>query len=262
MKSLTSIVPAIMASLLFLSGCATVPGTGRHQVMLISPHQEVGLGMNAFEQLKQEVPISADPGGNAMLQRVGQRIATAVDLPDANWEFVLFESEDPNAFALPGGKIGVHTGLLPITRDDAGLATVIGHEIAHVVARHGAERLSQHMLLQTGGQVVGALTAEAAPITQAVVGTVYGLGAQVGVALPHNRRQESEADYLGLIYMARAGYNPEEAIDFWMRFAEYSAGRPEAPWFLRTHPVDQDRIRQIQKWLPEARAQFQPWKGQ
>jgi metalloendopeptidase OMA1, mitochondrial len=187
---------------------------------------------------------------------VGQRIAAVAELPDANWEFVLFENPEPNAFCVPGGKVGVHTGILEITRDETGLATVIGHEVAHAVARHGAERLSRQVLVQTGGQVVGALAAEAAPITQALAGAAYGFGSHLGVVLPHSRQQELEADRIGLVYMARAGYNPEEAIGFWTRFAEYSAQRPGAPWFLRTHPVDEVRIKQLRELLPEAQAEF------
>ena len=138
-----------------LGACATVPETGRSQILLVSPAQESQLGFQEFEKLKKTVPISRDAAANAQLQRVGQRIAAVASLPNARWEFVLFDKPDtPNAFCLPGGKVGVFSGILPITKDDAGLATVIGHEVAHAVARHGAERMSEAMLIQLGGQIL------------------------------------------------------------------------------------------------------------
>jgi metalloendopeptidase OMA1, mitochondrial len=241
-----------------LIGCATVPMTDRRQLLLIPEGQEMQMGLATFEQMKQELPISKDPEANALVQRVGQRIAAVAspDLPGAQWEFVVFDSEDPNAFALPGGKVGVFAGILPITKDEAGLATVLGHEIAHAVARHGGERMSEALLMQTGGQILGATLSAADPLWQAAAGTAYGLGAQLGRALPHSRAQEAEADYIGLLYMARAGYNPEAALDFWTRFAEHT-GPGATPWFLRTHPVTDDRIRDIQAALPEARAEYE-----
>jgi metalloendopeptidase OMA1, mitochondrial len=241
-----------------LSGCGTVPVTGRTQLLLVSPEQEFQLGLTAFEQLKQEVPVSRDPQANALVQKVGQRIAAVAnpDLPDAQWEFVVFESKEPNAFCLPGGKVGVHTGILPITMDEAGLATVIGHEVAHAAARHGAERLSRSIATEVGGQLVGATIARYDPRVQTAAALAYGLGAQLGVALPHSRQQESEADRIGLIYMARAGYNPEAAISFWQRFAEATASEGGAPWFLRTHPVTETRIEDLRSHLPEALAEY------
>src|SRR5687768_13286856 len=143
-------------AILILGGCTTVSETGRRQVRLVSASEETKLGLTAFEQLKKETPISGDRSNNAMLQRVGKRIAGAVtNMPDAQWEFVLFESSEPNAFCLPGGKVGVNTGILPLTKDEAGLATVIGHEVAHAALHHGAERMSEAMLRDIGGQVLG-----------------------------------------------------------------------------------------------------------
>jgi metalloendopeptidase OMA1, mitochondrial len=239
-------------------GCMTVPETGRRQFNIVSADQEMELGLSSFEQMKKEMPLSKDASINAMVQRVGKRIAAVADLPNAQWEFVVFESKEPNAFCLPGGKIGIYTGILPITRNEAGMATVMGHEVAHAVARHGAERMSTHMALQAGGQILGVAAGGAQPVTQSMLGAAYGMGSQLAVALPHSRSQESEADHIGLLYMARAGYNPEEAIAFWQRFSEYSAGAGGPPWFLRTHPVDDVRIRQIQEWLPEAKAEYRP----
>ncbi len=250
----------LFLSLLLLSGCLTVPETGRRQVMLISSSQEMQLGLSAFQQMKKETPVSRDPAVNAMVQRVGRRIAAVAELPGAQWEFVVFDSKQANAFCLPGGKVGIYTGILPITKDEAGLATVIGHEIAHAVARHGAERVSEGILLQTGGGLLGASLSSADPRTQVLVMTAYGIGAKVGRELPHSRGQESEADHIGLIYMARAGYDPEAAVGFWQRFADHSRsqGGGGTPAFLRTHPLDTVRIQQIQQWLPEAKANFRP----
>lgn len=251
-----------MALLGFLSlvGCTTVSETGRKQFNIVSGGEEAKLGLSAFDDMKKQVPISKDSAANALVQKVGNKIASvaSASMPNAQWEFVVFESKEANAFCLPGGKIGVYTGILPITRDEAGLATVISHEVAHAVAHHGSERMSQGVALQTGGKVVGALSANTQPITQTAIGALYGLGSQLGYALPHSRLQESEADHIGLKFMARAGYNPEAAVDFWKRFSAFNekAGGGGTPWFLRTHPVDAKRIEDIQKWLPEARQEM------
>jgi predicted Zn-dependent protease len=192
-----------------------------------------------------------------MVRRVGERIAAQAQLPGAQWEFVVFDSKEANAFCLPGGKVGIYTGILPITKDEAGLATVMGHEVAHAVARHGGERMSTAAGLQLLGEVIGSATAQNkyGPLIQ----QTYGLGSQLGVALPHSRSQESEADHIGLLYMARAGYNPESAVGFWQRFADYNKQRGgDTPWFLRTHPLDETRVKQLQEWMPQAKQQFRP----
>jgi predicted Zn-dependent protease len=248
---------AVALTGLLVVACTTVPETGRSQFNVLSPEDEMQLGLVSFSEMKQKVPVSHDRKANRMVQRVGKRIAAVAELPGAQWEFVVFDSPEANAFCLPGGKVGVYTGILQITRDEAGLATVIGHEVAHAVARHGGERMSQALALQMGGQLLGAATAS----TQwyGAAQTAYGLGATLGVALPHNRQQESEADYIGLLYMARAGYDPVNAVAFWTRFAEYNRQQGGAtPWFLRTHPLDDERIREIVRDLPEARDQYRP----
>src|SRR5712671_8114977 len=150
-----------------LSGCVTNPETGRRQLLLVPESEMTQLGLTSFNQMKKEVPISKDAKANELVQRVGKRIASVVDLPGARWEFVVFESKEANAFCLPGGKVGVYTGLLPITKDEAGLATVIGHEVSHAVARHGGERMTEAMLLQTGGQILGATLSNSDPQMQA-----------------------------------------------------------------------------------------------
>lgn len=248
------------AGLVLLAGCLTVPETGRRELVLVSAQQEMQLGLSAFQKMKQDTPINHDPAINALVQRVGRRIASVANLPGAQWEFVVFESKEANAFCLPGGKVGIYTGILPLTKDEAGLATVIGHEVSHAVARHGAERMSESLLLQTGGSLLGASLSHADPRTQVLVQTAYGLGTQLGRELPHSRAQESEADHIGLIYMARAGYDPAAAVAFWQRFSEYTGthGGNSTPTFLRTHPLDSVRIQQIQQWMPEAKANYRP----
>jgi predicted Zn-dependent protease len=253
-------VAATALPLLGLTGCTTVSETGRKQLNLLSPQEEMQLGLTSFTQTKKEVPLSKDPAATALLQKVGQRIAAVATLPNAQWEFVVFESKEANAFCLPGGKVGVYAGILPITKSEAGLATVIGHEVAHAAAHHGAERVSEALVLQTGGGILNAGLSKADPKWQSAAATAYGLGATLGRELPHSRKQESEADLIGLKYMARAGYDPEEAVRFWERFAEVNrqSGGAATPWFLRTHPLDEKRIQQLKAWLPEAKAEYRP----
>lgn len=249
--------PLCFAALcLALAGCTTVTETGRRQLILVSPGQEMQLGLSSFQQMKQQSQINRDPAINAMVQRVGKRIAAVATLPNAQWEFVVFENKEANAFCLPGGKVGINTGILPVTKDEAGLAAVMGHEVAHAAAHHGAERISESLLLQAGGGLLGASLQSSDPRARAAWMTAYGLGAQLGHTLPHSRKQESEADHIGLLYMARAGYQPAEAVKFWQRFAAHNEGGSTTPWFLRTHPLDAVRIQQLQGWLPEAQAQF------
>jgi metalloendopeptidase OMA1, mitochondrial len=248
-----------------LLGCATAPETGRSQLLLIDSAQEAQLGLKAFQEIKAETPVAPDPKKNAQLQSVGRRIAQVAKLPNARWEFVLFdEPKEPNAFALPGGKVGVYTGILPITQNDAGLATVIAHEVAHVSARHGGERISQSLAVQLGGTVLSAALGASGygGATQDLAMQAYGVGAQLGVMLPYSRTQELEADRIGLLYMARAGYDPREAIAFWKRFQAYNAKRGGGtPEFLSTHPLDNNRIAQLQKFLPQALAEYERAKA-
>jgi predicted Zn-dependent protease len=237
---------------LFLCGCYTVPGTGRRALNMMPDSQMSEMGLTAFQEMKQELKVSTDARANALVTAVGRKIAAVAPLPDAQWEFVVFEVDEPNAFCLPGGKVGVYTGILPITQTEEGLATVIGHEVAHAVAKHGNERVSRAAVSQQVGSVLGALTSESK--FSALISQAYGLGGQVLVDLPHSRAQESEADYLGLLYMAEAGYNPEAAVAFWQRFADYNAkAGGSTPWFLRTHPLDSQRVKQLRQWLPEAK---------
>lgn len=253
----------VVLGALFLTGCATVPETGRSQLNIVSADEEMKLGVTAFQETKQKTPLSRDAQATAMVQRAGKRIAGVANLPNAQWEFVLFDSPEANAWCLPGGKVGVYTGILPITKDETGLATVVGHEVAHATAHHGAERMSQQMVAQLGGSAAGALASGTSQATQTLVGQAYGVASQVGVLLPFSRKQEAEADYIGLLYMARAGYDPAAAIAFWQRFAEYNRqhGGSQGLSFLRTHPLDEQRIQDLKAELPKAQAEYQRAKA-
>ncbi len=238
--------------ILTITGCATSV-TGRKQFIMTSAGEETQMGLQAFDQMKKEVPISTNPQYKSLVERVGARIAAQAKdrMPDAKWEFVVFESKEANAFCLPGGKIGIYTGILPITLNEAGLAAVIGHEVAHASNRHGGERVSQAQALQTAVAVSGQVVSEQySAITMVALG---GLG-KVGIELPFSRAHESEADHVGLIYMAKAGYDPEEAVRFWERFSKANAGAPQQMELLRTHPVDATRIADLKGWMPEAKA--------
>ena len=248
----------IIGLLASVVGCTTAPVTGRKQFNIFSSQEEMQMGLTSFSQMKKDQKISAEPKANALLQKVGKKIAAAAgnDLPNAQWEFVVFDSPEANAFCLPGGKVGVYTGILPITKDEAGLAAVIGHEVAHAAARHGGERMTTSTALGLGGAVVTAVTSSQPTEEKALWNGLYGASASVGFALPHSRNQESEADRIGLTYMARAGYDPAEAVNFWKRFADFNKQKGgDVPWFLRTHPLDETRIADIEKWIPEAKAQ-------
>lgn len=251
-----------LAAAVTFSGCVTSSETGRSHLELISQGQEATLGLQSFQEIKKQTPVSKDAAATAMVQRVGQRIAAVAQMEGAQWEFVLFESKEPNAFCLPGGKVGVYTGILPITKDEAGLAAVLGHEIAHATQHHGNERMSRSMVLNGVGSLVGASMSAsgASPRAMALFQNLYTPGVQIGAELPHSRTQESEADLVGLRYMARGGYNPEASLAFWQRFAELNnrGGGGSTPFFLRTHPTDAQRIAQIQAALPAAKAEYHP----
>lgn len=250
-------LPALLlGTLLALSGCYTVPETGRKSLVLISPSEEANLGAQSFAQLRTQERVSTDPGHVERVRRVGSRVAAAVgdDLPSAKWEFAVFESPDVNAFALPGGKVGVYTGLLRLAESDDELATVIGHEIAHVTARHGAERMSEALVLGlVGAAGTAAVQNRYGDEKGQAFALAYGMGATLGRVLPHSRNNESEADHIGLRYAARAGYDPRAAITFWQKMARHKqqAGGGAMPAFLSTHPSDDQRIANLQRQVPQ-----------
>jgi predicted Zn-dependent protease len=247
-------IPILVLGALLLAGCYTVPETGRRSINFVSTSQEIQTGAAAFQQMKREGTVSTNRVHINRVNLVGQRIAKVVgdDLPGAAWEFVVFESPDLNAFALPGGKVGIYSGLLKVAETDAELATVIGHEIAHVTARHGSERMSQNILVAAGAIGIGVAMKDRSDADRNAALAAYGLGASIGVMLPYSRRHETEADTIGLRYAARAGYDPRAAIDFWERMRRASSGRNKPPEFLSTHPADETRIRNLQQMMPAA----------
>jgi predicted Zn-dependent protease len=252
-----------LGALLFLTACETVPVTGRSQVMLFSEDEVVKLADQAHikfiaeAQQKGTIVTAADSTSGrdvALINTVARRIIDAAGLGSRyKWEITVLRDPTANASVMPNGKMVVHTGLLPVTRTDAGLAVVLGHEVGHVVARHSAERLSQSMLLETGTQVA-ASTVASSPALQALTAGALGLGAQFGVLMPYSRAHESEADRLGLIFMAKAGYDPAEALALWERMEK--AGGSRTPEFLSTHPHPETRRAQIREWLPEAQRYY------
>ena len=257
-NGLSALAIAVLAGLL-AAACGTVPITGRSQLQLLGERQELQLGLSSYRDTLKKEKLSGDPRLNEMVQRVGRRIAEATGKTDYQWEFrVVANDKMVNAFCLPGGKVAVYTGILPLTRDDAGLAAVIGHEVAHAIARHGGERISQQLAVE--GLVAGTALAVAERDSKKanLYAGLLGAGATVGLLLPYSRLQESEADRLGLIYMAKAGYDPRAAADFWRRMAENAKGKSKPPEILSSHPADETRIRGIEKWLPEALSYYRP----
>ncbi len=249
----------------FLSACMKAPGTARDQFIYVSEEKEMAMGASAYREVLREAPLSQNAELNEMIHRVGERIAKAANKPEYHWEFAVIQDDRTiNAFCLPGGKVAVFTGLLKVTKTEDGLATVMGHEVAHALQRHGAERYSRGILEaigQIGVLAAGAATGQAGAAMAAM--SAYG----VGVSLPFNRRQESEADYIGLRLMAAAGFDPREALPFWERMSGCPRNmvgklcfRSQAavPEFLSTHPSDVTRMNQIEAWVPDAMKFYHP----
>jgi len=245
---------ALLLAVAATAACTTAPYTRRSQLIVVSAEQENALGARAYSQVLSKSRVATQPVVVRPVEEVGQRIARVADRPDYRWQFkVIDDPKQQNAFALPGGKVAVYTGLFPTAETTTGLAVVLGHEIAHALARHGAERMSQAMAAEAGGTLLGAVFG-GGPGTSAIL-AAYGLGAQVGVLLPYSRTQESEADHIGLLLMAQAGYDPHGALAFWQRMER--AGGQNPPEFLSTHPSHGTREQQIQAWLPEALRYFE-----
>ncbi len=249
--------------LLFLSACHIVPDTGRRSLSLIPLREEIALGASSFEEIKEKETISTDREKREMVERVGRRIAAVAerDMPGLDWEFVLFEDDAVNAFALPGGKVGVYTGLFRVARTEDELAVVMGHEVAHVTARHGNERMSQYLLVSAGGIALDTALRRQEAETRQMALMAYGAGATFGYILPFSRSAESEADELGLYYSARAGYDPREAPRFWERMAELSQGGSPPEW-LSTHPSHGTRVRDLERIMPQAMRYYEEARGQ
>jgi predicted Zn-dependent protease len=243
------------AAALALAACYTNPVTGRQSLVLVQPSQELALGAQSFQQIRTEEKVSTDAKMNARVRQVGERIAHVVgdQMPNAQWEFVVFDSKEVNAFALPGGKVGVYSGLLNLATSDDELAVVMGHEIGHVIARHGAERMSEQMLIQGLGALGTAYADNRySPQTVQLFQTAYGGLATVGRVLPHSRANETEADHMGVVFAAKAGYDPRTAIGFWQKMSQQKTGKAgPLDKFLSTHPADEQRIQNLQALMPE-----------
>ena len=239
---------------LVITGCATTPVSKRSALILIPKSQEISLGIQSYKQILKKEKESENKQLNQIIRRVGQRIASVSDMPNLKWEIKLIESDQKNAFALPGGKIAIYTGILSVAKNEAGLATVMSHEIAHVIARHGAQRMTQQMLLQ--GAMIGAGLSMKNRTQRNIVLSALGVGVLYGFTLPFSRLHESEADQIGLIYMAKAGYDPNEAINFWQRFGQVKGGKGPPEW-ASTHPADTTRIQGLRSYLSRAKYDYQ-----
>lgn len=253
------LLPWIVAFFVMAS-CATVPHTGRRQFNVVPDNQVNALGLKAFQEVLAKEPECTDKRITTVVRRVADRIsraAEAVDKPSFNWEVKVIDKDIPNAFCLPGGKIVVFTGLLPYVKNEAGLAAVIAHEVAHAVARHGAERLSQQLAMQgaisVGGEVLKKEDGKLSGTARLLLGAL-GMGGTIGVILPYSRIHEFEADRIGQIYMARAGYDPSEAVQLWSRMAKIQ--KPPIPIWLSTHPADEERIKKLKEFLPDAQKYY------
>lgn len=258
MKKVSIILSVLVAGAIL--SCSTVPITGRKQLSILPESEMISMGFANYQEFIKENPVSADKTNGALISGVGADISKAVEfffaengmqsrLEGYKWEYSLVNSTVPNAFCLPGGKVVVYSGILPYTKDKNGLAVVLSHEIAHAVARHGNERMSQQLLLQFGGVALSEAVKNKPDETKNIYNTVYGIGSQMGVILPYSREHELEADKLGLIFMALAGYNPQEAIGFWERMSAIGGEKP--PEFMSTHPSDARRISKIKREMPE-----------
>ena len=241
----------VLLFLLILVACAKVPITNRTQFIILPRAFEMQLGASAYTSMLETEKVSKNKHYAQTVTRVGQRIAAVSHTPNLRWRYTVFDNDKlVNAFALPGGKIGVYTGMMPVAQTEAGLATVMAHEVAHATARHGGERLSLGILLEMGSAALASAMKKKDKGTQSRVLAAYGIGTALVVALPFSRKQEVEADRIGLIYMAKAGYDPREAIPFWQRMG--AAGRGAPPEFLSTHPGYRTRVKNLRKWMPEA----------
>ena len=258
----------VIFTALIFGACSHVPLTGRKQVNLLPESELIGMSLTEYSSfLKTHPPESSSSENAATVKRVGLRIQKAVSdymaqnnlssrLDGYKWEFNLVDDSTVNAWCMPGGKVVVYSGLLKVTQNETALAIVMGHEIAHAVARHGNERMSQQLIAQAGGTALNVALQTQSPETQALFNTAYGVGAQVGLLLPYSRLHESEADKLGLIFAAMAGYDPNEAPKFWKRMASVGGAKP--PVLLSTHPSDAQRIKDLQAFLPTALKYYKP----
>ena len=257
----------IMAMLLLFVGCAEVPITHRKSLKLMSSNQMMTLSLQQYDEVLKKSKLSTDQAKVQMVRRVGERIAKSAEaflrdsgradlIKNYKWEFNVIEDDKTvNAWCMPGGKVAVYTGILPFTRDETGLAVVLGHEVAHAIAEHGNERMSQALLTSMGGIALSAALSQNSERTRELFLSAFGVGASVGILLPYSRLHENEADRIGLIIMARAGYDPREAVPFWERMKKKEGEHP--PEFLSTHPATETRIQNLKTYIPEAMPYYQ-----
>jgi predicted Zn-dependent protease len=243
--------------MLIVVACQTVPITGRSQLLALPESTETQMGLTAYQEILQKSRISNDRALNEQVTRVGRRIAEATERGDYEWEFKVIDDKQVNAFCLPGGKIGVYTGILPVTKDDAGLAAVLGHEVSHAIARHSGERVTQSLIAQ-GLVTAGTIALVGRDSRIAPAAQLGFMALATGGLLYYGRAQESEADHLGVIYMAKAGYHPSAARDLWIRMGQASGGKQRMPEFLSTHPSPETRVKDIEGWIPEAMKYYAP----
>lgn len=268
-KASGRVVVALLGLLFVSAGCGEVGITGRRQLNFVPDSIINSMSVQQYSEFIKESQLSADAAKTAMVKRAGENIRVAVEqyskehsdtdpFAGYEWEFNLVEDPNVNAFAMPGGKVVVYTGILPLTQNEAGLATVIGHEIAHVYAKHGSERMSQQLMVQMGGVALSTALKDQPEATKTLFSSAFSVGSQVGVLLPYSRLHENEADRLGLIFMAMAGYDPHEAATFWQRMSAAKGEGSSTPEFLSTHPADATRIKNLQELLPEAMEYYKP----
>ncbi len=246
----------VISVLLLIVGCAKAPLTGRTQFIMVSPQQEMQLGLSASQKILSKAKLSTDRRLNERVRRIGQRIAKVTGQTTYQWEFHVIDEDVLNAFCLPGGKVFFYTGILKLMQNDDQIAAVMGHEIAHAIARHGAERMSMQQASNFGAQVL-AMALKIPPKYQGLYAQAYGLTSQVGLMLPFSRQHEHEADQIGVYLMYKAGYNVHEAVTFWKRMKKASAGAKKPPEFLSTHPSSEARIRAIEAFIKVLESQPQ-----
>jgi len=266
MKNLTKILFTI-TTMMVVQSCTKVPITGRRQTNLLPETDLMAMALTSYNEVLSTSKVVTTGANAASVQRVGERIAQSVTkymnangyasrVANYKWQFTVIDDPTINAWCMPGGKVAVYTGILPVCQDENGIAVVMGHEISHAIARHGNERMSQGLILQMGGVALDVATMNKPEETRQLFQLAYGVGANVGVLLPYSRKHESEADQMGLIFMAMAGYNPNEAPKFWDRMSKLGGSKP--PALLSTHPTDEKRIADLKKHMPEALKYYKP----